>query len=243
MTNTIDQYVGENMSSHAAAHGSHGSKLKKKHEDIEAEHQEVFDEIVNDAFDETWHRETTQTHNDAYITAMGTLKGKKFTDRPEAEEALIDAIIKYRTASGVPVSSDSKHRHYLHQELKQVIERIEKDSQGKVTIDTLIKEGNTYKILEAIHQEELSRNIGSKVGYEIDKRLPHDQDPDFYQGIVRAYGNYTGKFFSKGKQAKYGNRDTLVTLFTQLYEPEVTRRIDEYVKAAPKDDKHGVPHH
>lgn len=236
MVANLESRIGEQMSGgHGAAHGAHGGHgakkgAKRKTHEVEKEHQEFYDSVLEEAFDWDWHRSTTHKHNDAYITALQEIKGKKdVVDQFSAEEALVDAIIKYRTEAGLPVSKDAEHRHHIYEEARELLEKYERDN--KTSVDRLIKEGNLYKLLEAFHEKETQENIGKKVNYELNKKLPHGKDPDFYQGVLKAHGNYTGQHLSKGKLAKFGTREGLINAFSQLYGQEMSRMLEEYVKA------------
>lgn len=239
----LERRIGDYMSGgHPAAHGDHGGHGakkggKRKTHEVEHEHQELYDKIIEDVFDHEWHRETVHKHNDAYIVALGEIKGKKFADRFSAEEALVDAIIKYRSEAGLPVSKEKEHRHHVYQEVQQFLEKYGQETRQSV--DTLIKEGNLYKIIEKFHEEETGTNINNKLNYELNKVLPHDKDPEFYQGIIKAHGNYTGQFFSKGKLARLGNRQGIIQAVSQVYTSEMNRMLEEYVKAEEGHADHG----
>lgn len=236
---TIDGIVGDGMTQEKKK-----TRKRKVHE-VEKEHQDLYDTIVEEVFDPEWHRNTVQQHNEAYFSAVTELKGKHFTDRFEAEEALTDALIKYRTEAGLPVSKDPKHRHRIYGEVQQHLALMD---QGKLygeqlagKVDSFIREGNAYKLLELLHEREMQENISEKVKYEVEKRLPHEKDPDFYQGILKAHGKYTGRYYNKGELAKFGHRDQLVERFSKLYSTEMTRMMEDYVdeqKSKKKTDEH-----
>src|SRR3989338_808690 len=120
---SLERRIGDYMSGgHPAAHGDHGGHsakkaTKRKEHEVEPEHQKFYDDVLEQVFDWEWHRETTLKHNDAYISALQEIKGKKdVVDRFSAEEALVDAIIKYRSEAGLPVSKDAEHRHHIYNE-------------------------------------------------------------------------------------------------------------------------------
>ncbi len=243
----LERRVGDYMSGgHPAVHGEHGGHgakkaTKRKEHDVEPEHQKFYDEVLEEVFDWKWHRETTLKHNDAYITSLQEIKGKNVADRFSAEEALVDAIIKYRTEAGVPVSNKAEHRHHIYQEASALLDSYEKEN--KTSVDTLIKGGNLYKLLEKFHENESGENIGKKLNYELNKKLPHGKDPEFYQGLLKAHGNYTGQRFTKGKLARIGNRDGIISAFSQHYNIEMNRLLEEYVKEEKHDDHgHGAAH-
>ncbi len=226
---SIDTIIGDRMTQEGKKKGR-----KKRTHEVEKEHQDLYDTIIEEVFDPEWHRETIQQHNDAYFTAATELKGKRFDDRFEAEESLVDALIKYRTEAGLPISKDPKHRHRIYDEVRQFLDSLDKgelaggELAGKV--DYLIREGNAYELLKIIHEQEKQQNIGGKVRYELEKRLPRDKGPEFYQGLLKAHGNYTGKYFRKGELAKYGQRENILKGVSQLYSTEMNRMMEEYVE-------------
>lgn len=224
---SIDALVGDRMTETEKKKGR-----KKRTHEVEKEHQDLYDTLIEEVFDPDWHRNTIQQHNDAYITAATELKGKKFGDRFEAEEALVDALIKYRTEAGLPVSKDTKHRHHIYDEVKHFLDSIDKGEAGQELagkVDYLVKEGNASELLRLLHENEKQKNISGKITYELEKRLPRDKNPEFYQGLLKAHGNYTGKYFRKGDLAKYGHRDNILKGVAQLYSAEMNRMIEEYV--------------
>lgn len=243
-----DYIAGERMS--GQGHGEHGKKgSKRKTHEVEENQQNLYDKVMEEVFDPEFHRETTQKHNDAYISAVGNLKGKRFDDRFEAEEALTDAVIKYRTEAGLPVSKEPEHRHHIYQEVRELLELADSGKMGDQLagkIDHLIREGNLYRLLDIIHQREKTRNIKGKIDYLLNKYVPHDKEPEFYQGLVKAHGNDVGRYFKKGDLARLGNRETIIKTLANHYDTEMERIMEDYVdaqKTHKKPTEHGHGEH
>lgn len=246
----LERRIGDYMSGgHPAAHGDHGGHgakhgtKRKRHNDVGKEHQEMYDKIVEEIFDPADHRKITQAHNDAYISSIATLKGKEFDNRFDAEEALVDALIKYRKETGIPVSEDAEHRHYVYNEVRGLLEGLNQEGQLAGKVDQTIREGNLYELFGIIHRNETHKKITGKIEYKLNKELPHDQEPEFYQGVLKAHGNHVGRFYKKAELAKQGNKNQLIANFKGFYDAEIDRMLEDYVDTHKKSHAdHGADH-
>jgi hypothetical protein len=248
---SLDQRVGDYMSgdgghsAHGGSHGTHGGqpkgKKRGKHE-VAKEHQDLYDKII-ESFDPEFHIATTKNHNKAYGKVVSDLADKTYETEHEAAKALTDVLIKYRKEAGLPVSDKDEHKPHIYNEVRQLMNAAKQGKFGDSfkDLESMYKSGRLMQFFNAIHQKETTEAISAKVSYNLHELIPDDQDPEVYQGILGAHGNYVGHKFSKGDLAAAGNKPDLVDRMLKQYGVEVDRMITE---AKPKKghDGHGADH-
>ena len=233
---------------HGGAHQEKKSEKRKTH-DVDPKHQAILDDILENVFDRNDYIETTEKYAAAYGNAVKSITDKKFHTVKDAEEALTDALIKYRKEAGIPVSDDPQHRHIVYNELHSLLyEQLAKE-QGMGGVEGVRKKllsGKAYELFDIIHRNELNTTLTGRVKYKLHQTIGDDLEPDDYQGIMKAHGNYTGQFYSRGKLAELGNKAAVVRNIASLYVPEMERQVTDVAKErkkAAEEAPHEGAHH
>lgn len=203
--------------SHDAPHGGH----KRKQYDVGHEAQELYDGIFKH-IDPDFHKATAKKHNEAYSALVAKIAGKTFDNRMEAEEALTDLVIEYKTKVGMPVSKDPNHRSFVYDEVRQALDQMRKNN---VDVDDLLMSGNAYKLFDNLHSSYVHEVVTSKTSYSLRKHL-HGKEPALLSDVYKAHLNYVGREVEDTEIASAGaNLDALVNTFTKHADDEVTRMI------------------
>ena len=229
---------------HGASHGARGGSkgTKRTPHEVKKEHQDLYDKVI-ESFDPEFHIETTKKHNKAYGKVVGELADKTYETEHEAAKALTDVLIKYRKEAGLPVSDAEEHKPHIYNQVRQLMDAAKQGKFGDSfkDLESIYKSGKLMQFFNVIHQRETSESISAKVSYNLHELIPEDQEPEVYQGILAAHGNYVGHKFSKGDLAAAGNKGDLVDRMLKQYSIEVDRMITE---AKPKKghDGHGTDH-
>lgn len=239
MTADLENVVGDCMSSNRSKEGIHssGKGIKRKLHEVAQAHQALYDELLR-SFDPVFHRKVTGQHNRAYGKVIGDLTDQEFDNEDDAVKAVADALVLYRRHAGIPTIGDKDEKDLIYREVRELFSHAKKGGFGETLkgVESLYKSGNLYQLFNQIHQRETSKTITARVENSLYDLIPEDEEPELYQGLLKAHGNYIGHEFSPGDLAAAGNRESLIEQMKELYKSDVERQILKYVNKRHRQD-------
>ena len=220
-------------------------------------------EFLNDINANNDAIELSLINNKAYKEAVGAIDDTAATNTEEAVDVLTDALIKYRTEMAYATDNkpkmDKKDYHtflkgnktYLKNEVRKYLQQLNEDGDLKGQINGLITSGNTYKIFEEIHSREKGEYITAKVRDDIETKLEvaHEEDPDYYIGLLKAVENAEGRRSTKGTLARKANRENVISDLLGHYSKRLGEKTEDYrserakEKAKDAHEGHGAEVH
>lgn len=120
------------------------------------------------------HIKTVKRHTNAAEKAYAAIKDKSAETLHDGYEVLADALIAYKKAAKLPVSDDPEDRHYVVNEVKNLLEELKKHGQLKgdaADLETKFATGDFLEYVNIIIDREKRRDLTGRPRYEIDKMM------------------------------------------------------------------------